>query len=236
MSSEIWVLCMTAASIGVVHTLLGPDHYLPFLAMSQARNWSTTRTIVITVLCGLGHVLGSIVLGLIGVAAGVALSRLEAFEAIRGSLAAWMLIGFGFAYFVWGVHRAIRNRPHEHLHVHKGGEAHTHTHVHQSAHAHVHSEKSGDLTAWALFLVFILGPCEPLIPILMYPAARSSTTGMFMVAGVFAFATITTMLAAVLLAGWGASFVKLGKAERYAHAVAGAVICCSGLAIECLGL
>lgn len=227
---------MTAASIGVVHTLLGPDHYLPFLAMSKARDWSRSRTVVITIVCGLGHVIGSIVLGLIGVAAGVALSRLEAFEALRGNLAAWLLIGFGFAYFVWGVHSAIRNRPHQHEHVHAHGTSHAHTHVHKSGHAHVHTQKNGDLTAWALFLVFILGPCEPLIPILMFPAARSSTIGMLLVAGVFAVATIATMVGAVLLAEWGTSFVKLGRAERYAHAVAGGVICCSGLAIQFLGL
>ncbi|MDP6523458.1 MAG: sulfite exporter TauE/SafE family protein [Kiritimatiellia bacterium] len=236
MTSGIWVLCMTAASIGVVHTLLGPDHYLPFLALSKARGWSTRRTVIITMLCGLGHVIGSIVLGLIGVAAGVALSRLEYFEALRGSLAAWLLIGIGFAYFVWGVHRAIRNRPHQHEHVHVEGTAHDHTHVHRSSHTHIHTQKNGDLTAWALFLFFILGPCEPLIPILMFPAARSSTMGMLLVAGVFAVATITTMVGAVLLANWGASFVKIGRAERYAHAVAGAVICCSGLTIQFLGL
>jgi hypothetical protein len=57
MTHEIWILIATAASIGFFHTILGTDHYLPFIVMSKARNWSMVRTAVITSLCGLGHVL-----------------------------------------------------------------------------------------------------------------------------------------------------------------------------------
>lgn len=40
---------------------------------------------------------------------------MEAIEAARGQWAAWILIALGFTYGVWGVHRAIRNRPHGYL-------------------------------------------------------------------------------------------------------------------------
>jgi len=33
-SGEITVLLATAASLGFIHTLIGPDHYLPFIVMS----------------------------------------------------------------------------------------------------------------------------------------------------------------------------------------------------------
>jgi len=82
-----------------LHTLFGPDHYLPFIVMKKARNWSFAKTLSITIACGLGHVLSSVVLGLIGIAAGIALMKLEVFESFRGNIAAWALIGFGFAYF-----------------------------------------------------------------------------------------------------------------------------------------
>jgi len=39
---EFVALCATAAGVGVIHTLLGPDHYLPFAAMARAGDWSTT--------------------------------------------------------------------------------------------------------------------------------------------------------------------------------------------------
>ena len=37
MSHDLTILAVTAASIGVVHTLVGPDHYLPFVVLAQAR-------------------------------------------------------------------------------------------------------------------------------------------------------------------------------------------------------
>jgi len=236
MTPEITLLCGTAATIGILHTLYGPDHYLPFIVMSRARRWSLTRTAVITLLCGIGHVFSSVLLGLVGVAFGIAVTRMEAFEGLRGSLAAWLLIGFGFAYFVWGVQRAIRNRPHQHTHAHGDGAIHAHQHTHHSEHAHPHGATSRNLTPWILFTIFVFGPCEPLIPILMYPAARNSLPGMILVAAVFAISTIGTMLSVVMLSAWGVSFARLGLLERYTHALAGAAICLSGLAIQFLGL
>ncbi|MHC4586482.1 MAG: sulfite exporter TauE/SafE family protein, partial [Planctomycetota bacterium] len=84
MSGELSALVITAASIGFLHTLLGPDHYLPFIMMSWARKWSRTRTIVITFLCGLGHIASSIVIGMIGVSMGLAVKKLELIESSRG--------------------------------------------------------------------------------------------------------------------------------------------------------
>jgi len=236
MSKEILVLGLTAASIGFFHTLFGPDHYLPFIVMSKARKWSMPKTALITLLCGAGHILSSVVLGIVGVIFGVALMKLEALEAFRGNLAAWALIGFGFAYFVWGIHNAIRNRPHKHIHLHDGEEGHSHEHSHVGDHSHVHEKKKKNITPWILFTIFILGPCEPLIPILMYPAAKQSISGLLFVTLVFGGVTIATMFSIVMLASWGVSFAPVGKLERYTHALAGATICLSGLAIQFLGL
>jgi nickel/cobalt exporter len=88
MSQELSLLLITAASLGFIHTVFGPDHYLPFVVMSKSGKWSTIKTSIITVLCGLGHVLSSVVLGFIGIALGTAVAKLEAIESIRGELAA----------------------------------------------------------------------------------------------------------------------------------------------------
>ncbi len=236
MNESIMLLAGTAASIGLVHTLLGPDHYLPFIVMKKARGWSMPRTVTITFLCGLGHVLSSVVLGLIGVAFGLALGKLEAFEAYRGNLAAQALIIFGFTYCVWGIHRALKNKPHTHVHVHNGLVEHTHEHVHAHGHAHAHKVEARNITPWVLFTIFVLGPCEPLIPLIMYPAYEHSLAGVLVVASIFAAVTIGTMTTIVLVSSWGIGFVKLGSMERFSHALAGAAICCSGLAIQFLGL
>ncbi len=237
MSQELFVLTMTAASIGFFHTLLGPDHYLPFILMARARKWSLIKTTWVTMLCGIGHILSSVALGTIGIACGIAVTKLEVTESFRGSLAAWALIAFGLAYFVWGLRRALRNRPHTHSHVHQVERIHNHEHVHEVEHTHVHGEAgSRHLTPWILFTIFLFGPCEPLIPILMYPAAQSSSLGVALVAGVFGVVTILTMLTVVLVSSLGVNLLPLGRLERYTHALAGATICLSGMAIQFLGL
>ena len=59
-----------AALLGFTHTLTGPDHYLPFVAMSRIGRWSLSKTVAITIACGIGHVAGSVVLGMLGIALG----------------------------------------------------------------------------------------------------------------------------------------------------------------------
>jgi len=132
----------TAFTLGFVHTLLGPDHYVPFVAMSRAGRWTLKKTVVITLLCGLGHVLSSVLLGLVGIAAGVMLVRLEAIESIRGDVAGWLLLGFGLAYFVAGVVKAVRNMPHSHWHSHGDGTMHAHSHDHAGDHLHAHERNA----------------------------------------------------------------------------------------------
>jgi len=236
-TAGITALVITAASVGLVHTLLGPDHYLPFIMISWARKWSNTKTMFITFLCGIGHVASSVVIGLIGVALGIAVGKLEMFESIRGSVAAWLLIGFGLAYFVWGIRCAYKNKAHRHFHFHSPGVEHEHEHHHHQDHTHLHGPPNDTgVTPWVLFIIFAFGPCEPLIPILMYPAARNSISGMVLVTAVFAAATIATMLVVVALARKGVKLLDLPWLQRYSHAIAGAAILLCGLAIQLLGL
>ena len=177
MSNGITLLAITAASIGFFHTLFGPDHYLPFIMMSKARNWSTPKTMLITFLCGLGHVGSSVILGIIGVSIGIAITKIEIFESFRGNLAAWIL-----------------------------------------------------------FTIFVLGPCEPLIPILMYPAAKNNISGLILITLIFATVTITTMMVIVFVTSTGIKLIPMKKMEKYSHALAGAIILFSGLGIQFLGL
>ncbi|MFC1703175.1 sulfite exporter TauE/SafE family protein [Candidatus Omnitrophota bacterium] len=237
MTNELLVLTGTAVTIGFLHTLFGPDHYLPFIVMSKARGWSMFKTSVITLLCGFGHVLSSVVLGFAGIALGVAVFRLEAIESFRGDIAGWLLLGFGFMYFIWGLRRAIRNKPHSHAHHHHDGDDHEHLHEHFSEHVHPHGVKEKtNITPWILFTIFVFGPCEPLIPLLMYPAAKGNMLSVAMVATVFCVTTIATMLGMVMVFSFGLAKLPLARLERYSHALAGLVIFLCGGAIKFLGL
>jgi nickel/cobalt transporter (NicO) family protein len=239
MNTDITILLFTAASIGFLHTLTGPDHYLPFIVMGKARNWNMSRTLWITFLCGLGHVGSSIAIGAIGIALGLGVKKLEIVESFRGDLAAWAFIAFGFIYFLWGMWKALKGKPHKHVHLHTNGSMHVHEHGHgeKLAHHHNHNEiKPVNLTPWILFTIFVLGPCEPLIPLLMYPAAKTHIGAVALVAIVFSIITITTMMVIVVLTMRGINFLPMKVLEKYMHALAGAAICLSGCAIVFLGL
>jgi len=237
MSEQFMILSATAAFIGFVHTLVGPDHYVPFIAMAGARKWTLRRTLGITAVCGVGHVAGSVVLGLIGISFGWSLGKLTVFENVRGNLAGWLLLGFGLAYLVWGLHRAIRNRPHIHLHVHADQSVHTHVHSHVHDHVHVHdsSAQAGSkqkITPWILFVIFVFGPCEALIPILMYPAAEGFWWWIAAVVLIFGIVTIATMSVIVALGYLGLANQPLKQFERFSHVLAGLALVVCGLGIQ----
>jgi len=195
-------LLLSAASLGLVHTALGPDHYLPFIVLGRAEGWSLRRTLCWTVLCGAGHV----------------------HEHLHGD-----------------------GTRHRHAHLHGGGrddaDAGEHAAVHggqdgqqAASPAAAHHDAGHRRTAWALFLVFVLGPCEPLIPLLLVPAAAHDPWAVALVAAVFAAVTIATMAVIVALGHVGVGLVRLRAVERWTHALAGFAILASGVAVSYLGL
>ena len=234
--NDAQILLVTAASIAFLHTILGPDHYLVFTAMGKARSWSLARTLRITLLCGLGHVLGSVLIGGAGILLGAQLVSLVQIEGVRGNLAGWALLAFGLMYLAWGLKQAGRSHRHSHLHVHDDV-VHDHEHDHHTDHSHVHDQKAGNsITPWAMFIIFVLGPCEALIPLFMYPAAQQSTGLVVAVAVVFGCVTLATMLACVTVTMVGLDKLRLPTTGRYAHAVAGGSIVLCGAAISFIGL
>jgi nickel/cobalt exporter len=236
MNESITLLSATAITLGFVHTILGPDHYLPFIVLSEAKKWTLRKTMFITFLCGIGHVLSSVILGLIGIAVGISVNKLVSVESFRGNIAAWLFIAFGLVYLVISIRNLIRKRKHTHPHSHIGVEQHLHEHNHLNEHTHVHEKDIVRTTPWILFLIFVFGPCEPLIPILMYPAAQSNIPGAIIVSLLFSIVTIATMMSVVLAFKLGLSKINLKPVEKYSHVIAGSMILMSGLAIQFLGL
>ena len=176
LTADVQALLLTALSIGIVHTLIGPDHYVPFVALARQRGWSMGRTLGITTLCGAGHCASSVAIGTVGILLGTGLTQLEALEAVRGDVAAWLLLGFGLALIALSVRRRRREIA--------------------GAHAGSKSHLDHSLVA-SLFVVFVLGPCEALIPLLMFPAATANVNAIVAVTLVFCAATVLTMLVCV---------------------------------------
>jgi len=237
MFDSLTALFLTAGSIGFFHTIMGPDHYLPFIVMSRSGQWSKKKTIWVTILCGFGHVISSVALAVIVVIFGRAVMNLELIESIRGTVAGWAFISFGLVYMIWGIKQSVKNKAHVHTHVHIDGKIHEHEHVHTKNHSHIHEqERQKNVTPWILFLIFILGPCEPVIPLIIYPALLDNIPGVIMVISIFTLVTLVTMVGIILFSFFGLNLLPYKRLERYIHAIAGLTILLCGFAIQFLGL
>jgi sulfite exporter TauE/SafE len=82
-----------------------------------------------------------------------------------------------------------------------------------------------------LFTIFLFGPCEPLIPILMYPAAQQSWVAVGLVTLVFGLTTLVAMAGMVTVGALGLSRIPFGRVERYGHAMAGLALVVCGAAV-----
>lgn len=232
--NELWLLVVSAASLGFIHTLLGPDHYLPFIVLSKARNWSRSKTMWITFFSGIGHVAGSVILGVTGVAMGISLTKLEKIESSRSELVGWILIFFGLIYTIYGIYKFLKNGGHQHLPAFMLPKSIKNKMHLPTSQEEEKQEDTTKLTPWILFLIFVFGPCEVLIPLLIYPASKHDAFGIFAVSAIFGLATIITMLTVVILGYTGTSFLNFKKGEKYMHGIAGVLILISGIGIKFL--
>lgn len=222
------LLLLAAVTVAGLHTVTGPDHYVPFIALARTRRWSVPKTVLVTLVCGLGHVGSSVLLGLLGVALGWSLSKISWLEAVRGGVAGWAMLLFGVAYMLWGLRQAQRSQPHKHFDTYDDGSVYVYEHQHGGV---VLPQDRRRVTPWVLFIIFLLGPCEPLIPMLAFPAAQGSTAGILLLVSAFTFCTLLTMVAMVLLGYYGFAFFKTDQLERYIHALGGAtiIVCGAGM-------
>ena len=148
------------------------------------------------------------------------------------TILSWALFGLGAALIVYGFYHQWRNRPHRHKHVHADGTVTVHTH--DAEHDHSHSDEKG-LSFWVIFIIFVLGPCEALLPILTASAVLGAAS-VVLIAVVFSVATIMTMMTAVALGVLGLNVLRFDFRERFAPEIAGVTVMLCGIAIAVLGL
>lgn len=240
-SGSVVLLAWTALALGFIHTVLGPDHYVPFVAMAASEGWSRAKTMVITAICGLGHVVGSVLIAVVLIVLGTAIegwehSSLGTVHELRGDVAAWALMGVGAAYGLWGLRRALRAKTHSHHHHHHDGELHSHEHDHHGGHLHTHGRTVARLTPWVLFTIFVFGPCESLIPLSLASWGLAGLGAFLLVAVAFTVSTVLTIVALVALLQAGMQLLPLRTMERWTHALAGISLVACGAAIRFLGL
>ena len=224
-------LLTTAILTGLLHTVAGPDHYLPFIAISKSRGYGYFKTVLWTVICGIGHVGSALLLalGFLLFAEVLTQARLEWLESWRSSIAAYAMIGMGAALILHSLHRRWKHHPHMHRHVHADGTVEVHTHSPSEMH------DTGTLSYWVVFIIFVLGPCEALLPLLT-AAAVLGTASVIWVSLVFSLVTVATMVAMVTSGRFGLNMLRFPCLEKFAPEIAGGTVMACGLAIACLGL
>lgn len=208
-ADSLLVLLTSTGAIAVVHAL-APDHWVPFASIARAQGWSRGRLFWVTLVSGLGHVGSSLVIGSLGLLLGLSLANLGSLESQRGEVAGLLLIGFGVAYAVWGL---------KHMHRHRN--------------ARLDARRS--VTIWTLVAIFVLGPCEPLIP-LMFLGAAHSWAGVLLISLVFGLVTLIMMVGLAWLAYTGTQLFNASRIEPYNHAIAGVVIALTGGMVMFLGI
>ena len=216
MISETFLIAGSAASIGFIHTILGPDHYLPLVAMAKTNGWSGSKTATYTLFCGISHVLGTILVGSLVFLLGLAFFNMDTVQSFRGNFAGWFLLLFGAIYFAWGTRWAMRN-----------------SRLKQKP---TQINTISRCAPFALLIFFILGPCEPLIPLMSLGTGNTEVLSSILVLLAFCGTTVLTMLLCVMFFYYGISrFSLFMKFEDYMHAVTGLIIFLCGSAIQFLG-
>lgn len=210
----MWALVTAAISVAFFHSL-APDHWLPFVALAKSSKWSMGKLGWVTTLAGIGHVVSSLLLGLVGLWAGLAVHHLQGAEVWRGSVGVWLLIGFGVAYAVWGLKHA------------------------QHQHPHLSIEKAVKVYAvrrmWMLMAIMVFGPCEPLIP-LMFVAAQQGMPVVAAVSAIFSVVTVGMVIGQSCLSYAGVRLIQAPWIERYAHALTGLVIVLTAIFVLLTGV
>lgn len=210
-AASLTVILMSTATIAVVHSL-APDHWVPFVSIGRARKWSTSRMASITLLAGIGHVGTSVLIGAVGMVLGFSLTGLESIEGNRGAVAGLLLIGFGLAYAIWGL-KQLRS------------------------HAHSETDVAKSTAVWTLIAIFVLGPCEPLIP-LMFISAAHGWSAVLVVSALFGAITIVMMIGQALIVYLGLDMFRVGRRinHHHSHIIAGLVIAATGAGVMFLGI
>lgn len=167
--TSLWTICQGAAAAGVVHVVLGPDHWAPLMAIGAERGWSARRAALVAAALGVVHC-GATVLVVLALFAGLGgLERLGVLQGWRGDLAGMLLVGGGMAVALagWRSRRRGGGRP-----------------------------AMGLSVAGAALL---MGPCEWMLPAASSAVAVHGTSGALAACAVYSLATIVSMAGIVLV-------------------------------------
>lgn len=248
------LLILTVAAVGVLHTMV-PDHWAPIALVARQQGWSPGQTARAALGAGSGHVVSTLLIGLVVWLAGVAVATRFGHVVSTASSVALVAFGAWIAVTAWRDlpgderdhgdeshhhhHDHDRSR-HVHAHRHAAGPTHLHVHAHdpetrhdvtggeqESAPVHEHAHETSKRTA--LLLILGSSPMVEGIPA-FFAAARYGLGLIAVMSAVFAVSTIATYVVLCTYSAAGLQRVWLGPVERYGEVLSGALVALVGLA------
>ncbi len=185
---------LTGFAAGSLHVVAGPDHIAALVPLALRDKRSAIKT---GAAWGLGHGVGVVILGGVGIAARH-LIDVEALSAYSELFVGFLLMMIG----LWAIQRSTRLVVHSHHHDHEGdGHAHPHLHAgklvheHPGAHArHTHAAFGVGMVHGAAGTGHLFG----VVPSLALPPAQAALyLAAYLVAAVLAMAGIGAIMGAI---------------------------------------
>jgi hypothetical protein len=231
------LLLLTAVATAAFHTLI-PDHWLPFVLIGRARNWSGRTTGVVAGFSALLHTGLSVGLGAVAIVVGFGAARWvgEGLERVSGVL----LLLFGAAYALW----AARKGGHFHpagslLHGPRRGEAKPPGSGRPTSEPP--EDRSGlrypadedliegrpDRSALSLAVIVGLNPCVLVLPILVAAADRGGFA-LALVILAYTATTVPLMVGLSVFGVLGARRIPIPAAARHMETASGLLIAAVG--------
>jgi nickel/cobalt exporter len=214
-------IASTGFAVAFLHAAI-PTHWLPFVLAARGQGWGTGKTLSVTALAGLGHVLFTSLLGILVVWLGIELSRFvgDVFPYLAGGA----LLAFGIYYLA----RQALGGGHGHAHGHHGGGHHAaHHHDAQLAPAAAMSDRAAILS---LLTLLTFSPCEGFLPVYL-SGIQYGWRGFALLSAVLAAATLAGMVLFTWLTLHGLQRIRLGALERFEGAILGGLLCVLGVAV-----
>lgn len=200
-SALLTSVAATGFAVAFLHAAL-PTHWLPFVLVARSREWSMRKTLGITALAGVGHVVVTVLLGVGLTALGLVIR--PQLGAVFPYVVGGLLIGIG-------VLQVLRHR-----------------HAHEAKTPDRRLSDGG--AALALVALLALSPSEAFLPLFL-ANIEHGWAGFALLSAVLAAATILGMLLFTGLTAAGAARLNLGALERYEGAILGVALCALGLGV-----
>ncbi|GAC1533443.1 MAG: hypothetical protein NVS2B17_01140 [Candidatus Velthaea sp.] len=199
------VLVGAVVAVGILHTMV-PDHWVPIALIARQRGWTRAQTARAALQAGTGHVVSTLLIGVVVWFAGVAVAT--RFGTLVSMLSSIALIAFG-AWIAIGAWRELHH-----------GDSHEHEHEHAAP------EAASSRTA----LLLILGSSPMIEGIPAFFAAGKYGVGQIVVMAVaFAISTIVTYVALCVYSSAGLQRVRFARFEEYGEVISGSFIALIGL-------